>query len=107
MMSGQFFAHTDPGTGKNSNDRIEDTGYLTGATSWGTGENIAMGYVTAEATMVGWMNSPGHRANILKSDYTHLGVGVTLGVWEEWRGLYGNWDRVTFSTQNFGRGGTC
>lgn len=39
------------------------------------GENIAKGYPNAVAVMEGWMNSPGHRANILNSNYTQLGVG--------------------------------
>jgi uncharacterized protein YkwD len=39
------------------------------------GENIAKGYRTAETVVNGWMNSPGHRANILNSTYTHIGVG--------------------------------
>ncbi len=39
------------------------------------GENIAKGYSTPEAVVNAWMNSPGHRANILNSTYTHIGVG--------------------------------
>ena len=39
------------------------------------GENIAKGYKTPEAVVNGWMNSSGHRANILNSTYTHIGVG--------------------------------
>lgn len=39
------------------------------------GENIAMGYASPEAVMEGWMNSPGHRANILNASFTHIGVG--------------------------------
>ncbi len=39
------------------------------------GENIAAGYATPEAVMVGWMDSPGHRGNILGADFTHAGVG--------------------------------
>jgi uncharacterized YkwD family protein len=38
-------------------------------------ENIAYGYATPEAVVEGWMNSPGHRANILNETYTHIGVG--------------------------------
>lgn len=38
-------------------------------------ENIAMGFPTAEAVMEGWMNSPGHRANILKNTVTKIGIG--------------------------------
>lgn len=39
------------------------------------GENIAWGQSTPEAVVTAWMNSPGHRANILKSDFTMIGVG--------------------------------
>ena len=39
------------------------------------GENIAMGYKTPEAVVDGWMNSSGHRANILNSSFTKIGVG--------------------------------
>ena len=40
------------------------------------GENVAAGYPTAQSVMTGWMNSPGHRANILKREFNRLGVGV-------------------------------
>lgn len=39
------------------------------------GENIAAGYSSSAEVMEGWMNSPGHKANILSSKFTHLGVG--------------------------------
>ena len=39
------------------------------------GENIAKGYSSPRAVVDAWMNSPGHRANILNSSYTHIGVG--------------------------------
>lgn len=39
------------------------------------GENIAMGQTTPEQVVQAWMNSAGHRANILNSSYTHIGVG--------------------------------
>ena len=39
------------------------------------GENIAMGYKTPEAVVNAWMNSSGHRANILNSSFTHIGIG--------------------------------
>lgn len=40
------------------------------------GENIAMGQSTPEQVMQGWMNSSGHRANILKASFTQIGVGI-------------------------------
>lgn len=39
------------------------------------GENIAAGYVYSKDAMDAWMNSPGHRANILSKDFTKLGIG--------------------------------
>ena len=41
------------------------------------GENIAYNYVTPESAMQAWLNSPGHKANIL-GDYTHFGISVTV-----------------------------
>ncbi|MFY1669096.1 CAP domain-containing protein [Plantactinospora sp. WMMB334] len=43
------------------------------------GENVAMGYRDAAAVMEGWMNSSGHRANILNCDARAMGVGVATG----------------------------
>lgn len=42
------------------------------------GENIAKGYQTPKAVVEAWMNSPGHRANILNSSFTHIGVGYVI-----------------------------
>ena len=49
------------------------------------GENICAGAGTAQAAMNAWMNSPGHRANILNPNYTQLGVGYATG------GSYGSY----------------
>lgn len=43
------------------------------------GENIAVGYTSPEAVVKAWMNSPGHKQNILSEDYTHIGVGYAKG----------------------------
>ena len=42
------------------------------------GENVAMGYRTPGEVMAGWMDSPGHRHNIMGSDYERIGVGVVM-----------------------------
>ena len=48
-----------------------------GITGWRTaGENIAYGYPSARDVQEGWMNSPGHRENILNAGFTHVGVGL-------------------------------
>ncbi len=49
---------------------------LTSCQATGAGENIAYGARSAEEFMTLWMNSAGHRANILRPEYTHLGVGL-------------------------------
>lgn len=107
MLEGQFFLHDDPITGTKPVNRIQLTGYMDSTNNWGVGENIAMGYTSASAMMTAWMNSPGHRANILYPSFTHLGVGVNIGKWDAWYiPIYGErW--ATMGTQNFGFGGTC
>ena len=66
----RYFSHTSPTYGSPF-DMIKAFGirYRT------AGENIAMGYRTPAAVVQGWMNSPGHRANILNASYTKIGVG--------------------------------
>lgn len=45
------------------------------------GENIAMGQKTAKEVVNEWMNSPGHKANILNAKYGLIGVGYYNGYW--------------------------
>jgi len=78
MAARGFFDHTDP-DGNTPWDRAKKLGI----TDLG-GENIAMGQADAQAVMDAWMNSPGHRANILNCDYTTLGVGVHFGSGGPW-----------------------
>ncbi|MDQ1424877.1 MAG: hypothetical protein QOD72_2375, partial [Acidimicrobiaceae bacterium] len=48
--------------------------------SWSTlGENIAVGYTSASGVVTGWMNSAGHRANILNGAFRDIGVAVATG----------------------------
>lgn len=70
MSDNGYFSHTSPTYGSPF-DMMKSFGisYKT------AGENIAMGYTTPEAVVEGWMNSEGHRANILNSSFTHIGVG--------------------------------
>ncbi|QXE34459.1 CAP domain-containing protein [Streptomyces sp. GMY02] len=78
MAARGFFDHTDP-DGRTPWDRAESAG-VEGL----GGENIARGQATAQAVMDSWMNSEGHRANILNCDYTRLGVGVHTGSGGPW-----------------------
>lgn len=64
-----FFDHVDP-SGTGPSDRVEDAGY-----NWqAVAENIAAGPRTPADVVAGWMNSPGHRANILDCDLDEIGV---------------------------------
>jgi uncharacterized protein YkwD len=76
-----FFSHESPG-GSDLADRVRRTGYLDGARSWALGENIAWGSGSraTPASIVGvWMNSSGHRDNILDRGFEHIGIGVARG----------------------------
>ncbi|MPN28838.1 hypothetical protein SDC9_176283 [bioreactor metagenome] len=70
MHDKRYFAHQSPTYGSPF-DMMKQFGISYRA----AGENIAMGYSSAAAVVEGWMNSPGHRANILNASFTHIGVG--------------------------------
>ncbi|MGC0407214.1 uncharacterized protein YkwD/stress response protein SCP2 [Streptomyces sp. SAI-195] len=74
MVARDFYSHTDPDGGK-----PWDRAAAAGATRRTVGENIACGQRSPADVVEGWMNSPGHRANILKADFTHIGVGLAGG----------------------------
>ncbi|MEM7554985.1 MAG: CAP domain-containing protein, partial [Cyanobacteria bacterium P01_A01_bin.84] len=70
MAKLDFFSHTGK-DGSKAGDRITDAGY-----EWNTyGENIAAGQRTPDQVVQGWINSPGHRANMLNPNFKELGVG--------------------------------
>ena len=70
MKDNRYFSHTSP---------VYGTPYQMiknfGISFKSAGENIAMGYSTPQAVVNAWMNSSGHRANILNTSYTKIGVG--------------------------------
>ncbi|MBW4661024.1 MAG: CAP domain-containing protein [Drouetiella hepatica Uher 2000/2452] len=70
MALNDFFNHMGSDRSKAA-DRVSAQGY----SYLNVGENIAAGYATPEAVVAGWMNSPGHRANILYSKVKEIGVG--------------------------------
>ena len=70
MKDAGYFSHTSPTYGSPF-QMIKNFGI----TYRSAGENIAKGYATPQAVVNGWMNSSGHRANILNASYTHIGVG--------------------------------
>jgi uncharacterized protein YkwD len=75
MAARNYMDHVNP-EGMDPQDRAAAQGFTDPV-----GENIAMGYPDAQAVMDGWMNSPGHRANIENCDYATIGVGVDSDGW--------------------------
>jgi uncharacterized protein YkwD len=87
MAKKDYFSHTGK-DGRSPFDRMTDAGYSFSAAA----ENIAAGQRTPADVVEGWMNSAGHKKNILNCTYTEIGVGYAKG------GSYG-----TYWTQDFGK----
>jgi uncharacterized protein YkwD len=87
MAKNNYFSHTGR-DGSSFVDRLARAGYPRDGAA---GENIAYGYATAQAVVTGWMNSDGHRKNILNCSAKSTGVGLA------YRGSTPYW------TQEFGR----
>ncbi|MDX3378430.1 sigma-70 family RNA polymerase sigma factor [Streptomyces sp. ME02-6991-2A] len=85
MASRDYFSHTSP-DGTDPGDRITAAGYR-----WSTyGENIAKGQRTPADVMRSWMDSPGHRANILNCSFKEMGIGkVDSGGGPVWTQKFG------------------
>lgn len=91
MFSKQYFAHDSP-EGKNVSDLASEAGYQFIV----IGENLALGSFKDDRELVtGWMNSPGHRANILNPSYKEIGVAVIKGNF--------NGKTTWIAVQHFGR----
>jgi uncharacterized protein YkwD len=74
MATNNYFDHTSL-DGRQLGDRVTNSGF-----SWhAVGENIARGAATPSEVVKRWLKSPGHRANILKCTFTHIGVGEAPG----------------------------
>ncbi|MCF6476799.1 CAP domain-containing protein, partial [Nonomuraea sp. MG754425] len=72
MAAKNYFSHTSK-DGRSFMDRIKAAGF-TGGSAWA--ENIAMGQRTPAQVMQSWMNSSGHKANIMNCRYNLIGVGL-------------------------------
>jgi uncharacterized protein YkwD len=81
MVEHLYFSH-DGRNGSRPAQRIRAAGYLSNGGAWQIGENLAWGtgdLATPRAIMAAWMNSSGHRANILQPAYREIGVTVLAG----------------------------
>ncbi|ANS62700.1 hypothetical protein SLINC_0476 [Streptomyces lincolnensis] len=86
MAARAFYSHTSP-----EGTQPWDRAAAAGSRHRSIGENIACGQRSPAEVVEGWMNSPGHRANILKPGFTHIGIGFA-----------GGGPRGTYWTQLFG-----
>jgi uncharacterized protein YkwD len=75
MATNHYFDHTTP-AGVPFDQREKAAGYPSPG-----GENIAEGQTGAQQVMTDWMNSSGHRANILNCDFTAIGIGLNTDGW--------------------------
>jgi uncharacterized protein YkwD len=99
MVARRYFDHTSP-AGSTLRSRVVASGYLAHARAWMAGENIAWGdgsLGTPSAIVAACMDSPGHRANILRPQFHEVGTGIAPGVPATGRRLHG----ATY-TQDFG-----
>jgi len=101
MVAQGFFGHESP-DGGTLVQRLTAVGYLGGDDAWVVGENIGWGQAslaTARSMVTAWMNSPGHRENLLSADYSQVGLGLALGTPTDqtWGATY---------TTDFGAGAT-
>lgn len=91
MIAKQYFAHVSP-----SGIDVADLAVKYGYQYKNIGENLALGdFDDSKDVVNGWMNSPGHRANILNTDFTEIGVSAIVGNY--------NGRPVWYSVQEFGR----
>lgn len=90
MVENEYFSHTSP-DGVKPWDWFKAVGYDYAY----AGENLAVHFVDSEMVHEAWMNSPTHRANILKEEFTEIGIATA-------RGMLGGYE-TTFVVQMFGR----
>lgn len=96
----QYFSHESPDGKGNYNVLIEEAGYPYSY----AGENLAVKYDSFEEAVEAWINSPTHRANILKAGYKETGVGISIGdyTYTDDRGKVQVAHNVTYIAQYFG-----
>lgn len=89
MLAKQYFSHNTP-SGETPWTFIKASGY-----SYVTaGENLAIDFTEAESVQTAWMNSPGHRANIMNKTFQEIGIGIAKGMY--------NGHQTTIVVQMFG-----
>ena len=94
MTSRGYFDHDNP-EGLGPSDRIDRAGYNCWKGShYGVAENITIELESAsidrmaDGAVQGWLNSPGHRTNLLGRQYDRTGIGASFGTWRGYKAVY-------------------
>lgn len=89
-----YYSHDSP-EGQGPSDRIDEAGYSCWKGShYGVAENITIETTlgdpdrTAAEAVRGWMDSPGHRTNLLDTRYDRTGIGASFGTWRGYKAVY-------------------
>ena len=93
MVANHFFSHTDPG-GRDALARIKAAKYMGRSPDWAVGENLAWGQGelgTPRSIVSAWINSPGHRRNLLNREYRETGLALVPGTPSASSGNGGTW----------------
>ncbi len=99
MVRRHYFDHVST-SGRDVVDRLTRTGYLGGGGAWTVGENLAWGAgsrSTPREIVASWMESPGHKANILNGRFREIGIGIVFDTPS--RGLTGATYTTTFGAR--------
>ena len=95
MVDRSYFSHDSP-AGASVADRVNAAGYIRRRDRWAVGENLAWGTgsrATPSEIVQAWMESPGHKANILRADFRQIGIAIAVGTPQ--RGVH---DGATYNT---------
>ena len=83
MLAKGYFSHNTP-DGKTPWDFIVATGY----NYISAGENLAVNFTEAESVEDAWMNSPGHKANIINKNFSEIGIGISSGQYQGHQAIF-------------------
>jgi uncharacterized protein YkwD len=104
MVTHGFFAHVGH-DGSTLRSRVTNlTSYVSRAARWSLGENLYWGsgsLATPQESVQGWMNSPGHRANVLNAKFRDIGIGITIGAPQDVAGSPAATYATEYGTRSF------
>ena len=104
MVTHRFFDHVGNDGSTLSSRILGTTKYVARAARWSLGENLYWGsgaLATPAQSVQGWMNSPGHRRNVLNRRFRDIGIGITIGAPEDVSGAPAATYATEFGTRSF------